>query len=383
MTTISETIKKAVANQWQGTPYAPTVESMAWHIDNFMKARYKITSYPGSIQMGSITEQDVEDFKLHKRLNGCTNSTINKYLSCLSVLFDVAGVPKPTIRRLPEAKVEKWFLPEEKIGELMEFLQRRSETLGGRHGPFKDYIGTLIYTGMRPKEALALQARHLSFISGAITIPGTKTSSSEATIPMFDEAEPYLHNSRCRPDKGTLFGLTYEEVAAMWNEVRYHMGWDTIPTATLKALRRTFADIATKRGMPSAVLQRVLRHSSIRTTEGYLQLTGSGLVEESRKYMNKREDTSYLVERFKQARKEADEEADKFEGFKMEAGRGDLFPIIGRKREAKELALVVAPTGNTQFEGQQLAASIRAYTETGATPEDVAAYTRALLGIKE
>lgn len=372
MTTISETIKKAVANQWQGTPYAPTVESMAWHIDNFMKARYKITSYPGSIQMGSITEQDVEDFKSHKRLNGCTNSTINKYLSCLSVLFDVAGVPKPTIRRLPEAKVEKWFLPEEKIGELMEFLQRLGEGLGDRHGPFKDYIGTLIYTGMRPKEALSLQVRHLNFKARTITIPGTKTSSSEATIPMFDEAVPFLIRAETRLTV-KVFLLTYDEAASMWNEVRYHMGWKDIPTATLKALRRTFADIATKRGMPSAVLQRVLRHSSIRTTEGYLQLTGSGLVEESRKYMNKREDTSYLVERFKQARKEADEEASKFEGLKVEAGRTDLFPIIGRKREAI--------AGLTHM--GQVREAIKSYTETGATPEDVAAYTRALLGIKE
>jgi hypothetical protein len=61
------------------------------------------------------------------------------------------------------------------------------------------------------------------------------------------------------------------------------LGVSNVATATLKSLRRSFARRATLKGMPTDVLRQYLRHSDIKTTQGYLNLIGGyGLEEQAR-----------------------------------------------------------------------------------------------------
>lgn len=352
MPTLADTIKYTTQTHWKGTAWENPADTMAWHMHHYF------AELMGAPYLSLIREQDIEGFKVWKLKDGCKPSTINKYLSVLSVLFDKANemetqenerrkklfkplasmVTKPTIRRLKEQRVEKWWLPEEDFKNLISWL--RSPTVAAPGSAmydlrchFADYLTVLVRQGLRPMEGLRLSVHHVTLGDG-IKVPGTKTKDAEATIPMYAscrETFQRLLEGALKAGRYELFTLDYETARVLWNECRKYLGVEDIPTATLKALRRTFANEATKKGMPTAVLQKVLRHAGIDTTEGYLRLTGGGLVEESRKYMD-------------------------------EDGRS-----------------IPGPSRQQVWASMSLREAITAYKDTGATPEEVAAFTLALL----
>lgn len=294
MTSMSGTIKKAMETHWAGTPYSTgPVEGMAWALYQHFSLSCGKGLMLEELRLEDITEEYIEGFKYTKRIHGTSNSTINKYLSCLSVLFDVAGVPKPNIRRLPEARVEKWWLTPERYRDLMIYMKGTFEVateFGETHRrkQFRYLVQIMVEAGLRVRETLALKRSDMNLQALSIKVPGTKTAGAEATIPISErvaQAIRWLNAIALANRRQNLFTISYDDARGYWQHCRKWLGVSDIPTATLKALRRTFAANATKAGMPTAVLKEVMRHENIETTMGYLRLTGAGLAEEARKYM--------------------------------------------------------------------------------------------------
>jgi len=275
----------ALQYRWKGTDWGKIVEKSIYPVVDWFELR-------GCADLDDINTEHVEKFTDWRRALGNSNATINKYYSMLSVLNDMALERKPPLakhkigfKHLPVKRVEKWWLRPEQLDELTKWLTLNGEEL------FSDYITIICFQGFRPAEALRLQERLLIDLEGEeprIQVAGTKTKKSGNTIPVFDMAVPIF--KRCverarKHDWKQLFPFSSRQARDLWNDCRRHLGVDDVSSSTLRALRRTFGAYATARGMPTKTLQEVYRHESITTTEGYLDLIGNGRVEDARKYM--------------------------------------------------------------------------------------------------
>ena len=277
----------ALDYHWKGTPYEGPVSFQIWPMVEWFEDH-------GCANIDDITSYHLDKFVAHRREKNNTPNTINKYLSILGVLNTLALERKPPlcksklpIKRLKVARMEKWWLKPDSLARLVEWLNERGDTV------FADLVQIICYQGFRIEEALRLRERHFTGLGTEnpwVQVPGTKTQKSGRTIPVYTQSFELVDRSIKRARTlgwSTLFNMTPRQSRELWNECREFLGVGDVKTATLKALRRTFASYATKNGMPTRTLQDVMGHETITTTEGYLDLVGSGRTDDSRKFMNK------------------------------------------------------------------------------------------------
>lgn len=286
--TLREAMTLALETHWKGMRSYRSNSYMLGALVDFFERK-------GLPDIDSIRSKDVDEYVTELRQKGLEASYINQVLGTLRVANDVALKRLPPIAsitiptpHLKAPKKEKWWLQPEKHKEVSEWLRAP-----GGDPLFADLIDVICYQGLRVEETLRLEARRFSGLDGDrpwLKPDGTKTEDAQNSIPVYPEAIPIIQRSIARADENRwklLFPITGRQAMNRWNEVRMFLGVEDIPTATMKALRRTFAWYANNRGMPTATLQKVLRHKDIKTTSGYLNLIGSGDLEQSREYFYK------------------------------------------------------------------------------------------------
>lgn len=323
--TLRECMELALKTRWAGTRWGETVEVCLRSIVRFFEERR------GVYDLDDMTSADVDAFVADCRSRGNTAVTINKNLSMLSVLYEVGSKRTPKLcttrvdlPRLRPEPIEKWWLRPEDFEKAVAWLRvEKGDPL------FADLIEMMVYQGLRVEETLRLSVRDFTGLDTDkpwLKVPGTKTKKAGSSIPVFGWSLELCERclQRCkvlRQDR--LFPYTRRQASDRWNEVRAYLGVSDVKTATLKALRRTFAYYATTKGkMPTKTLQDVLRHETITTTQGYLELTGGEQMEHARDYL-----------------------------------KGDTKPS----------------------NGDMLKAAIEAFKAAGASPEEVARFTKEML----
>lgn len=224
------------------------------------------------------------------RADGLSSATIKHYLYTTRRVFKLAaarakasGVQKDRIPELPVVTLRRpprWWLTPDLYEMVIGWCFEHDQLW------LADYVDWTINTGLRVQETLRCRRHHFTGLTSErplLTVPGTKTDNSETTLPISMEAARIAH---ARFEVGhVLFPIGEQRLRAIWNDCREALGLADIPTATPRALRRTFARVATDGGMPAAVLQRYMRHSDIKTTKGYLELVGGWDSEDVRKYL--------------------------------------------------------------------------------------------------
>lgn len=216
--------------------------------------------------------------------DGLSPATINKRLNCLSKMgVSVEGL------RVKDPKKLKWYLKESDKVSLLAGLRH------GRHDHFwasvANFIEWTTLTGLRIEESLRLQWKDLDNLKQTMVVSGTKTATSQATLPFGSKVkellvshwalDPELHSAG-----DPVFNLTYSNLQEAWEAIRQQNGWKDDPTATLKALRRSAARyLHVDCNMPLHMVQQYLRHESMDTTLEYLRLTGGYGTEEMRRYL--------------------------------------------------------------------------------------------------
>lgn len=230
---------------------------------------------------------------------GTAPATITKRLNCLSKLgVSVEGT------RPPKKHVLKWWLRPEDRDRLCRWLRAHTVQLdltpdgseygkpAPRYASFADLIEWTTITGLRIEESLRLDwHRDIGVVFETVSVPGTKTANSQATLPLGARAVEILKGRAGRlhhAANSRVFGdLDYLWCAEKWaTACRPFLGAESHPTCTLKALRRSAARyLAVERNMPLDVVREYLRHEDIETTMGYLRLTGGYNTEEMRRWL--------------------------------------------------------------------------------------------------
>lgn len=219
----------------------------------------------------------------HMRRNGNRASTINAKLSAVGVMFgyfEIEGRKVPYVR---EALAPKWWMTPE--------TEARAIAWCHAHGAadFAEYIRWTVLTGLRVEETLRVQRQHFTGLGTdhpSLTVPGTKTRAAQATIPLLPEAADIAMRLMGHEGAATdhLFRVRYVALQLRWKACRKALGLEGIHGATLKSFRRSFARIATERGLPPDMLRQYMRHEHLATTAGYLRLVGGYGTEQMREW---------------------------------------------------------------------------------------------------
>lgn len=237
-------------------------------------ASIQILSSLGARYPEEVTPAILAKFR-EKSLGCCSPATLNVRLSVMSAL----GVNVSSARQ-GYTPPRKWYLrPED---------EERLGSCPGLLSVTRAFIAWTCATGLRVEESLRLTWRDVALGEGVVDVPGTKTLGSAARLPLSEEARAVLGACMRQPDvdpSAAVFPISYRALRQQWETARAFLGYSGVPTATLKSLRRSFARRAHLKGMPADVLRQYLRHSSLRTTMGYLHLVGGYSHDEMRRWL--------------------------------------------------------------------------------------------------
>ncbi|MGE3818485.1 MAG: tyrosine-type recombinase/integrase [Isosphaeraceae bacterium] len=169
------------------------------------------------------------------------------------------------------------------VGRLLAHLARdRADWAGHR---LETMVAVAVHTGLRYQELARLTVEDLDLVVGVATVRARgrrlKTAASAGTVPLSTAAVEALRawTPRIAPGPWVFPGakgrgpwsggsVGYRPVDRLAAACRAA----GVPVVTWHGLRHTFAWVATREwGLPVWAVQRILRHTSPRTTEGYLR----------------------------------------------------------------------------------------------------------------
>lgn len=137
-------------------------------------------------------------------------------------------------------------------------------------------IGTILLTGLRVSEAIGLRWRHIDRDAGTITVPGTKTAASAATLPLGDDALALIgpQPERAGPDDPVFTGRYHRRPTSRQTVARdlgHILDVLGIDRRRIHDLRHTTGSLLASAGIPQRVVQATLRHADPSMTVLYTQ----------------------------------------------------------------------------------------------------------------
>jgi integrase len=272
-TTLEDALVAITEQRWRGRRCEETSAAQARRAIASIRELLKTPGAEGeeqTIRVADVTPARVKHLVQQWSREGLSASTINCRIGFLSAAgLDTTGC------RVRVKRISQWWLNADAQEKLLTALYGSGLE---RDALLADYIVWAVNSGCRVEESLRIERRHFALEGGRVylTVPGTKTAMAEATLPLNEKAaEVYMRRlHRSDNPSARLFPVAYKQLAANWREAAIVIGARGNRQATLKALRRSAARNLTVSGLPTAMLQFYLRHENIKTTEGYLRLTG-------------------------------------------------------------------------------------------------------------
>ena len=232
----------------------------------------------------AITRDHIQGLVERLAQKGNSNSTINRKLSALSKMLRAAlrdrEIPfLPHIPRFRQPKGRTRYLTEaeeRQIFKTLAWLGREPEADGFR---------ILLDTGMRMGEMMKLRVRDVTEYGGRLRVHLWDTKNSrDRTVPLTPKAADAVHRqmARIRPfsgqldDNQRLFPFAARRMNTVWEKVKHQMG-ETDKQFVPHILRHTAASRMVQRGVPLSIVQGILGHTSVTTTERYSHLAPGSL----------------------------------------------------------------------------------------------------------
>lgn len=274
-TTLEEALREAYRTKW-----SKTKRSASTTLSQAEAAVKALSEDPSTAYVSAITQEIIQEVTAAWYDEGLAPSTINKRLNALCAMgVSVEGCRFKVPKRL------QWWLRPDVEQKVCAWLEEDDSGQPWELARFATFIRWTTRTGLRIEESLSLRWTDFSADFSEVTVPGTKTANSQATLALSTAASSVLLHGATREIGDGPWPWTYEEVHGMWRLVRNKFRF-VDPTATLKALRRSAArHLHVDCGMPLDMVRQYLRHDDVKTTMGYLRLTGGYSLEEQRRYL--------------------------------------------------------------------------------------------------
>ena len=226
-------------------------------------------------KLNTITPVHLETYKTRRQEQGAQPATVNRELNTVKAMLNKAVAwgylsksPAQTVKKLREPKRQIRFLSPHEIKTLLEQANERM-----RH-----IIVTLLYTGLRRGELIHLVWGDLDFKTKLLSVQakqGWNPKDYEVRhIPLNDKLFRILHGQK----KGESPYIFSNESGGMLNgnilsrDFRKLARRCGIKGASIHTLRHTFASYLAMNRVDLYTIQKLLGHSSVKTTEIYAHL---------------------------------------------------------------------------------------------------------------
>lgn len=285
-TTLADALRATAQARWAGR---------RGHAVNTCQSRQAIadlasvvgTSGPGDTLLSDVTPEHVRAAVKRWQEKGLSASTINKRVGCLGMM----GVPAESCFVRPP-RHHKWWLRPEDERALVLWLAKRVRAGEPGLKPVIWYLLWATRTGLRVEETLRLRRSHFMDLWGgrpSVQVPGTKTEAAgNVTLALSTEAAQVAREAfgRAAAPSVPMIPMTYDQLWRVWQQCKAHLGVTDNRLATLRSCRRSAARaLHTTAGMPLDMVRQYLRHTDIKTTMGYLRLTGGYGEDEFRRWL--------------------------------------------------------------------------------------------------
>ena len=232
-----------------------------------------------------ITPNEIENFKQYLRLErNARNSTVNKYLMILSKMFNI-GIDNEILHKNPIEKVNKLKEDNHKIRYLTadeekalfieiekeyEVLDRdtRCKKIVQPYLYLKPIVITALQTGMRKSEILNLKWNNIDFEQGFIELLETKSGKSRQ-IPISKTLLVTLRAMRNDNEYVFINPQTQKPYTTVQKAFSSILKKAKIENFRFHDLRHTVATRLATKGIELTVVQEILGHSKITTTQRY------------------------------------------------------------------------------------------------------------------
>jgi len=228
-----------------------------------------------------LVSVDIEKFKSNRLTNGAKKITINGYLRHLKTAFKWAvekgylkKVPKIVMYkrlRKPEAALLEHILEPEEIKAFLRKAYKRGRDWG-------DYCLITLYTGGRRLESLDIEYQKSDFRNDKITL-GETGKTGARTIPILRPVKVVLQ--RDKKDIGRKFPNWHPDTVSHWAQETFKDAG--VIGHKLHDLRHTCATYLLKNKVPLEVVQRIMGHANISTTQIYAKVLDGILQTEMKK----------------------------------------------------------------------------------------------------
>jgi site-specific recombinase XerD len=226
----------------------------------------------GAKQLSEISVQDVEEYRAQRLSSGLKRSSVNREISCLRKVFNVAK----TWRYAEDNPVSRVKLYSESESlrerELLETEETRLVQAASAH--LKPILAVALNTGMRRGEIFELKWDDLDFEKREIRIPKSK-SGKMRFLPMNSVLLGLLKSLGGETKaEGHVFvnpetGMPYTDIKRAFDGACRRSG---IKNLRFHDLRHTFASRLVRRGADLRIVQELMGHASIVTTQRYLHV---------------------------------------------------------------------------------------------------------------
>ena len=259
-------------------PFAMSAKR-SWRTDETV-LRVQVLPIIGRLQMDQITTVIIADLLSRMARKGYASGTMNRVLVLLRFLFNLAnkwkvpGAPNnPTagLKLLPE-KVHNRFLSMDEAQRLLDALKVDANRTAARA------ITLLLLTGARRNEITYARWEHICWTSRTLHIPCAKSGRPRsivlngAALESLRSIQPVPNNPYVFPSAIT--GRPSPTLHFPWTRIRKRAG---LMDVRLHDLRHSFASFLVNKGVSIYVVQGLLGHTLVRTTQRYAHLADETL----------------------------------------------------------------------------------------------------------
>lgn len=258
-------------------------EYLAYSKSNKARQSYErdtfiIKNFTGFIQadkLSAVTPAKLEAYKVHRREGGAKLTTVNRELNTIKAMFNkavawgsLAQNPAKSVQKFREPRRQVRYLSKEEVRAILKAADER----------LRPILEVFLHTGLRRDELIHLSWADIDFKNRALSVQakdGWHPKDYEARhIPLTPRLKevlgelprkgdgPIFTNGSGNPLNGIVLSRTF----------RVLLRRSGIKHASIHTLRHTFASHLIMSGADLYTVQKLLGHSSIKTTEIYAHL---------------------------------------------------------------------------------------------------------------
>lgn len=259
-------------------------------------------------EFSKITLQEIQEFLKNQKENNISNTTLARKLSALKSFFTFTkkrfGITNDNIFKIKNIKIKQSLprpIEQDSFPKLVNML--KSQTKLHWEALRNEALAYLIYsTGMRISEALSLTHSSIGRSNRSVTVQGKgkkermlvihtivleKISKYIKAIPQ-EIVNHYINTTRTPLNKIPIFlSTTGKKFTPRMFQIAIanaRLALNLPDTLTPHALRHSFATHILEEGGDIKVIQEILGHSSLKTTQKYLKVSNNTLEKAYNKY---------------------------------------------------------------------------------------------------